>query len=460
MPTAGPAPTPSEGPEGGGSFVIQEHHARRLHWDFRLERNGVLVSWAIPKALPTDPKVNRLAVRTEDHPLEYAGFEGEIPKGEYGAGKVTIWDTGHYQTEKWSDREVKVVLHGQRAKGRFVLFQTKGDQWMIHRMDPPDPDWQPMPELIRPMLAVPGQLPKVGGWAFEFKWDGIRAIFYVDGGRIRIVSRNDKDVTDQYPELRGIGDQLSSHQVVLDGEIVAFNEAGRPSFSALQRRLGAGLQKARRLTSLVPITFMAFDVLHLDGRSTLNLAYEKRRELLESLGLAGEHWLTPPSYVDAGEDVAKAAREQHLEGVVAKKLDSPYLPGKRSPCWLKVKNMATQEVVIGGWKPGSGRRAGTVGALLLGIPGPNGLQYVGKVGTGFTDAALDDMARILAPLERPLSPFSPELPPADRKDAVWVEPKLVGEVAFSEWTPDSRLRQPSWRGLRPDKSPAEVIRES
>ena len=472
-----PEPMPATGALPAGNddtFVIQQHEARALHWDLRLERNGVLVSWAVPKGLPPDPGTNHLAVRTEDHPMEYAEFAGEIPAGEYGAGRMTIWDRGRYETEKWSDREVRVVLHGARAEGRFVLFRTDGKNWMIHRMDAPAPradvpsagkEWQPLPDLIRPMLAVLSELPPVeedDAWGYEMKWDGARAVAYVAGGRVRLVSRNDLDVTVSYPELRGLGPALGTTQVVLDGEIVALDSQGRSSFARLQQRMHiTSADQARRLAQSVPVTYVAFDVLHLDGASTLALPYTRRRELLDGLGLRDRGWQVPPSFTGGGADVLAASREHGLEGVVAKRLTSPYRPGRRSPDWRKVKNLRTQEVVIAGWRPGQGRRAGTVGSLLLGIPSPGGgLEFVGGVGTGFTDRMLDDMARRLSGLERKTSPFATPPPRAQIGDAHWVSPRLVGEVAFSEWTPDGRLRHPSWRGLRPDKTAAEVVRES
>jgi bifunctional non-homologous end joining protein LigD len=467
-PAKTPEPVPEDGPLPRGdddTFVIQEHHARSLHWDFRLERGGVLVSWAVPKGLPLDPARNHLAVHTEDHPLEYAAFAGEIPKGEYGGGTVTIWDRGTYETEKWTDREVMVVLHGARVSGRYVLFQTDGKNWMMHRMDPPpDPDWQPVPELIRPMLAIPGTLPapeQAERWAYEMKWDGIRAVLYVEGGRVRVMTRNDRDVTGTYPELQGLGEALGSRQCVLDGEIIAFDADGRASFAALQPRMH--LTKAtqvRHMAEQVPVVFLAFDLLHLDGHSTLGLPYRDRRELLEMLELAGPNWQTPPYFPGAGEAALEVSRNQGLEGVVAKRLESRYEPGRRSQSWLKVKTFLTQEVVVGGWKPGSGRRAGGVGSLLVGVPGPDGLVYAGKVGTGFTQQMLDDIGRTLRPLERKTSPFAGTLPREVTGDAHWVTPRLVGEVVFTEWTRDGRLRAPSWRGWRADKDPADVVRES
>ncbi len=470
-----PARTPEPVPGAGkrttkrkskrDTFVVQEHHATALHWDFRLERDGVLVSWAVPKGLPLDPDVNHLAVHTEDHPLEYAAFEGEIPKGEYGGGAVTIWDHGTYECEKWSEREVKVVLHGERVTGRYVLFKTgsRDRDWMMHRMDPPPADYTPMPSLIRPMLAVlREEVPRDDDkFAYEFKWDGVRAIVYVDGGRPRVLSRNDRDVTVSYPELRAMAESLGSRQLVLDGEIVAMDERGRPSFEALQARMHVtNAAQVRRLATQVPATFLAFDVLHLDGRSLLDEPYTERRRILESLNLSGPSWQTPPHFEGSGEAILAASKEQGLEGVLAKRLDSRYHAGKRSDCWLKVKNLRTQEVVIGGWKPGEGRRKGAIGSLLLGVPGTDGLDYVGHVGTGFTDAMLRELESMLSPLERTEPPFATAIPRPHAKDAHWVEPQIVGEVAFGEWTKAGILRHPAWRGLRPDKDPAEVTRES
>jgi bifunctional non-homologous end joining protein LigD len=467
-PDVTPEPVPEHGllPQGNNdTFVIQEHHARRLHWDFRLERDGVLVSWAVPKGLPLDPKTNHLAVHMEDHPLEYATFEGEIPAGEYGGGKVILWDRGTYTTEKWEDDEVKVVLNGERIKGRYVLFQTDGKNWMIHRMDPPpSPDWQPLPSLIKPMLATPGELPSAAtenDWAYEMKWDGVRAIVYVEGGRAKVMTRNDRDVTGTYPELTQMAESLGARQLVLDGEIVALDRQGRPDFGLLQQRMHViGPSQVRSLVKRVPVSYLAFDLLYTDGRLLLDRTYDERRSELESLDLEGSHWGVPPAFPGDGAAAVKASQDQHLEGVVAKRRNSTYEPGRRSRSWLKVKNVRTQEVVIGGWRPGAGRRSGTIGSLLLGIPDESGLKYVGHVGTGFTDAMLADLLRQLKPLQRETSPFSEELPRPDARDAVWIEPKLVGEVAFSEWTHDERLRHPSWRGLRPDKDPESVVRES
>lgn len=449
----------------GNTFVIQEHHARRLHWDFRLERDGVLVSWAIPKGLPDNPKTNHLAIQTEDHPLEYASFEGEIPRGQYGAGTVTIVDRGTYECEKWTEREVKVWLRGRRVKGHYVLFRTSGRNWMIHQVKGTamSSHGEAVPRLIRPMLATLGQLPPPAEddrFGYEMKWDGVRAVMYVEDGRVRLLTRNDIDVTVTYPELAAVGAALRPLSAVLDGEIVAYDEStGWVSFAALQSRMHLrNPADVRRIMREVPVTYQIFDLLFLDGRLTTGLTYAQRRELLESLDLSGPHWATPPYHRGGGEEALAASRKAHLEGVVAKRLDSVYEPGQRSRAWIKVKNLATQEVVVGGWRPGQGTRAGRVGSFLVGIPAPGGLEYVGHVGTGFTEQMLDDMHDRLRTLARDTSPFVGALPASVRRGARWVEPVLVGEVRFSEWTRDGRLRHPAWRGLRPDKAPEEVSR--
>ncbi len=447
-------------------FVIQEHHATRLHWDFRLERDGVLVSWAVPKGLPTDPKVNHLAVHTEDHPLSYIDFEGTIPEGNYGAGEVSVWDAGTYDCHKFEDDEVMVTLEGERARGRYVLFKTDGQNWMVHRMDPSEPHGEPMPAQLAPMLAKLTDLPRDDArYAFEIKWDGVRAMMYVEHGRARIESRNGIDVTRQYPELQRLGELLGLQRAVLDGEIVALDDAGRPSFSRLQTRMHVVDDAAvRRRMKQTPVTYMLFDLPYFDGESLLPLPYVERRRRLEALDLNGPHWQTPGYHVGDGEAMLAASRAHGLEGVVAKRLDSPYEPGKRSGAWLKIKNQQRQEMVIGGYARGE-RHA--IGALLLGYydlspeaaasagRAPQ-LMYAGAVGTGFTEAMLDQLQGLLAPLARDTNPFASK--PA-KTGVTFVEPRMVCEVAFSDWTPDGALRHPVYKGLRADKPAQEVIRE-
>ncbi|GAA2989839.1 non-homologous end-joining DNA ligase [Actinokineospora diospyrosa] len=456
-----PEPVPVEDalPVGDdNTFVIQEHHASRLHWDVRLERGGVLVSWAVPRGLPTEQGDIRLAVHTEDHPMEYATFEGDIPKGEYGGGRMVIWDRGTYETVKWSDREVAVVLSGSRVQGKYTFFHGgKSDKdWMVRRSEPPQrSDWVALPAVFEPMLASPGALPADDEqWAYEFKWDGVRALARVDGGRLRLFSRKGNDITSTYPELRVLGEELGSTQVWLDGEIVAFRD-GRPSFSELQKRMHVTEERlTRRLAVDTPVTYVVFDVLHLDGRSCLDLPYTARRERLVALNLRGPHWNTSPSYPGEGAAVLETAREQELEGIIAKRLGSRYHPGRRASEWLKITDQRFVEVVIGGWRPGEGRRSEVFGSLLVGLPTPEGLRYVGHVGTGFTDHMLKTLTEKLHRLARKTSPFCNDV---DRvRGAQWVTPSLVGEVAFLHWTDDGRMRAPTWRGLRADKDPSDL----
>jgi bifunctional non-homologous end joining protein LigD len=465
-----PAETPAT-PQGN-TFVVQEHHARRLHWDFRLERDGVLVSWALPKGVPDDPAVNHLAVHTEDHPLEYGEFAGTIPKGEYGGGTVSIWDNGTYEPVKWTDREIKVNLHGRRLDGGYVLFRTRGDSWMIHR------ERLALPRDIKPMLATPGRPPNPadGTWALEMKWDGVRAMAYVEDGRTTLVSRTGKDITATYPELAGLGTSLRSaelkgagvKQALLDGEIVAFGDDGWPDFEALQPRIHASTPaQAARLAALTPVVYVAFDLLQVDGRPLLDRPYFVRREILESIPRNGRGIQFPPSFPGSDFDALLATSLEHgLEGIVAKRVDSAYEPGARSVMWRKIKNLTRQEVVVGGWKPGKGNREGKIGSLLVGVRDEGGgLAYAGHVGTGFTDTTLRMLGEKLGPLRREASPFDEPVPAeAVRAEhgraAVWVEPELVVDVAFEGWTRAGRMRAPVYKGLRDDKDPAEVVRET
>jgi bifunctional non-homologous end joining protein LigD len=439
-------------------FVVQEHHARALHWDLRLEHDGALASWAVPKGIPPDPRKNHLAVRTEDHPLEYLEFHGEIPKGQYGAGTMAIWDHGTYELHKWRDKEVMVTFHGERIRGRYVLFRTDGDNWMIHRMDPPqDPDREPMPERIEPMLARTAELPRDDRkWSYEIKWDGVRGIAYVEGGRMRLEARSGRDITGRYPELRELGRALAGREAVLDGEVVAFDADGRPSFQKLQGRMHLTSEHTvRRLAQSDPVHYVIFDLLWLDGHSLCALPYTERRERLLELGLDGPTWRTPANHVGDGAAMLEASRAQGLEGIIAKRLDSPYAPGRRSPNWVKVKNVRRTDVVIGGWLAGEGKREGRLGALVVGYYDDGALKYAGRVGTGFDEAELDRLGRTLADLARDRTPFHGRQPP---RETHFVEPVLVAAVGYGEWTQANTLRHPRYLGLRDDIDPETVER--
>jgi bifunctional non-homologous end joining protein LigD len=455
-------PEPEGGAEGADErtarFVVQEHHARALHWDLRLEHDGTLASWAVPKGIPPDPRRNNLAVRTEDHPLEYLDFHGDIPKGEYGAGTMKIWDRGTFETHKWREDEVMITFHGERVRGRYVLFRTDGKNWMIHRMDPPeDPDRAPMPKRIPPMLARTGDLPKDdANWAYEIKWDGVRAIGYVDGGRLRLEARSGRDITPRYPELRGLGRALAGHEAIVDGEVVAFAD-GRPSFQKLQGRMHLTSEnQVRRLSQSDPVNYILFDLLWLDGHPLTELPYTERRERLLELGLQDDRWQTPAHHVGDGAAMLEASRAQGLEGVIAKRLDYAYYPGKRAHGWVKVKNVLETDVVIGGWLPGEGRRASQFGALVVGVHKDGELRYAGRVGTGFDEAELNRLGAMLADRAREDSPFDGRQPPRETR---FVEPVLVARVGYGEWTQAGTLRHPRYLGLRDDIAPEDVVAE-
>ncbi|MQY19264.1 ATP-dependent DNA ligase [Nocardia macrotermitis] len=444
-PARTPEPVPAQPPTPGADnrFVVQEHHARRLHWDVRLERDGVLASWAVPKGPPTSTTQNRLAVRTEDHPLEYLDFHGSIPRGQYGAGEMTIWDSGTYETEKWREDEVIVRLRGTRLDGRYALIRTKGDQWLMHLMKPEPGGAQinsssskrreaEMPRDLSPMLATPGDVATLDSaeWAFETKWDGFRLIVELADGTVTARSRAGNVVTERYPRLAALAEELADHRAVLDGEAVVFDADGRVNLALLQ-------------SDSVRAEFVAFDVLYLDGTSLVRKRYSDRRRVLEALAARAPALLVPPRLEGSGARALDFSREQGLEGVVAKRLDSIYLPGRRGQSWIKTRNWRTQQVVIGGWRRSTARE---FASLLVGVRDGDTLIYAGRVGTGFDEREMADLAARLRPLYRKTSPFDNDLTPAEREDAVWVTPKLTGTVRYMNWTESGRLWHPAWLG--------------
>jgi bifunctional non-homologous end joining protein LigD len=463
--TPEPVPQSAALPAGNDdTFVIQEHHARRLHWDVRLERDGVLVSWAVPKGLPLDPKTNHLAVHTEDHPLEYATFEGAIPRGEYGGGKVVIWDRGHYVTEKWTDTEVKVVFDGARARGRYVFFRIRDADWMVHRMDPPPrPDWRPVPAGLTSMRVTVGSLPPPSedvAWGYEMDWGGEPAIVTVEGGRAR-VEVGGEEVTNRYPELRAIGPAVGSSACVLDGVLVVLDADGRPSSARLRQRRDATAAQAQRRSTTEPVTYLVADLLHLDGQDTTSLPYRDRRRLLEDFLPIGPNWHVSPA-IDGGPDALAASRDLGLRGIVAKRLESTYQPGRRSDDWRSISNLPTLPVVIAGWLPHRTDRSESSDpvALIVGVPTDDGLVYAGVVRTGLTAAKRSEIGAQLRRLARKTPPFTGGAP-ADLGDAHWVRPSLAGEVSYQDWTPEHTLRRPAWIRLAassPASAPATTRR--
>ncbi len=438
-------------------FVVQRHDARRLHYDFRLERNGALASWAVPKGVPLEPGQQRLAVHVEDHPLEYANFEGEIPKGEYGAGQVEIWDSGTYELlEEKRNGGLTVRLDGERLQGTWALVPAKlsGDpkNWLILRKRD---DGAAIPAKHReytPMLAtLVDDIPKGDEWVFEVKWDGYRALAYVSGGDVTLRSRRGNDFTERFATVaRALEQAVKTPDCVLDGEVCALDDEGRSSFSAMQQGKPG-----------TPLVYYVFDVLEVEGEPLVDLPLEERRERLEQLLDRRNRTVKISEFFDDGEALLAAVREQGLEGVIAKRVGSRYVVGRRSRDWLKIKTHGGQEFVIAGYTKGQGRRSGAFGSLVLGYYQGDELVYAGNVGTGFNEAEIERLLGKLRPLERKTSPFRevPKMPKVKKGDAVWVTPKLVCNVEFAEWTHDGHLRAPVYQGLREDKSAGEVQRE-
>jgi len=519
---ATPEPAPGDMAERSGRFTVQRHRATALHYDVRLEIGGVLVSWAVPKGPTLDPGERRLAMRTEDHPIEYLDFEGVIPERQYGAGDVIVWDWGHFEPEAETpdpaaaldDGEIKFVMYGERLRGRFVIVRTGGqgsrrdadrEQWLlIHKRDafavdgwnaedhpasvrsgrtndevrdgvaprfdapPPAPAGEidlsaaveaSMPDFIPPMRATLATNPfNDPDWLFEVKWDGYRVEAVVRDGHARLWTRNRQDAARYFPDLAGPAPWIDAREAIVDGEVVALDEEGRPRFSLLQDRTGIRTGRAagtKRPGRPAPIVFQAFDLLHLDGRSLLDVPLEERKRLLRSR--LREHPLVRyAGHVEAdGDAFFAAAGAQDLEGIVAKQRRSHYEPGRRSRAWLKLKIRQEQEVVVVGWLPGQGSHA-DLGSLILAVRSGDRWVHAGQVGSGLDArtrrelrAALDELARAASPLD-----------PAPRlKGARWVEPRLVIRVEFAEWTADGLLRQAAFKGLEPGRDPREVRRE-
>jgi bifunctional non-homologous end joining protein LigD len=329
-----PEPFGDAGPGGdradtGGRFVIQQHDATRLHWDLRLEHGGTLPSWALPKGVPWTPERDHLAVRTEDHPLEYLDFHGQIPEGQYGAGRMVIWDEGTHDVVSWEDRKVVVDLHGDKARGRYALFATRGKDWMIHRMDPPaDPTRRHPPTELRPMEPVAGDAPEGGGWAWEARWRGLRVLVTNEPGDVRMADAAGAAVEDRFPELRRIGRAIGSTECILDGVVV---DGGS---GALASRLQAAPSSVRRLAADRPVQLVLVDAIWWEGHPAVALPWSDRRVLLESLELQGGPWSTPSAHVGDGTDVLAAARGAGVDALVAKRVHSPYRPGAAHADWV------------------------------------------------------------------------------------------------------------------------------
>jgi bifunctional non-homologous end joining protein LigD len=458
----------------GKTFVIHQHYARRLHFDLRLEMfNGevpVLVSWAVPRNLPLKKGIRSLAVHVEDHPFDYGSFSGTIPAGEYGAGEVRIFDRGTYELLEQEPGKLTIKLNGDRMRGVWHLIRTNNeegkDEWLALLRSDERPTPEPLPPMTPMMATLVRDAFDNDGWIFEPKWDGVRTLAYCDSDETLLLSRRNNDVTATYVELARLHERIVANSAVVDGEIVAM-ESGRPSFEKLQSRIN--LQNPRdieRVMKQIPVTFVAFDVLYIDGRSTLKLPIEERKQILEELIVPSERVLVS-TYVQ-GEGIAlyNAAQARNLEGIVAKKLGCPYRPGRRGREWLKIKTVRDADVVIGGWTQGEGSRSSTFGALLVGVYDHDELRFIGAVGTGFSDKTLAALWPQLQELETDESPFAidPRKLPSQGfgkpiRNPHWARPELTAKIEFRELTSGGRLRAPSFKGLAPDKPPEACVFE-
>jgi bifunctional non-homologous end joining protein LigD len=532
-------PEPAPGKVEGGTqpplgskrrFVIQRHRATRLHYDFRLEIDGVLVSWAVPKGPSLDPDVRRMAVHVEDHPLEYFDFEGTIPAKQYGAGDVIVWDWGTWEPEHETPDpaaaiekgELKFRAYGEKTKGRFTIVRTsrrpgsaprtafeddEGEQWLLlhKRDDQAVKGWDaedlpqsvksgrtndevkanapaiwvsdapaataeidltgareaPMPRYLEPMKATLATKPfRDEDWLFEVKWDGYRVEAVVSDGKVSLFTRNGNNAEAYFPRLLTPPSWIDAREAIVDGEVVALDDDGRPDFSLLQERISAG-----RTGTSVPLVYQAFDLLYLDGRSLVDVPLEQRKKLLE-LVLRPTSRVRYATHIDT-EGIAfyDAAKAQRLEGIVAKQRRSRYEPGRRTPAWLKIKARPEQELVVGGWTPGEGN-AKDLGAVVVGVYEDERLRFSGKVGSGFTARTRAELRAALDSLETELPPFDP--PPApdyrgrwggDLAGVRWVRPELVIRAEIGGWTRDGHVRQTAFKGLDRGRDPSEVVRE-
>lgn len=504
-----PEPSGKIGRRRGKRFVVQEHHARRLHYDFRLEVEGVLKSWAVPKGPSLDPAQKRLAIQTEDHPLEYASFEGTIPAGHYGAGQVAVWDSGTFEpegplaaAEQIERGELKFTLQGKKLKGSFVLVRIRGrgngtkKEWLLIKHRDPranpirpeggsseptiraeerkakrevngrgdSPPQSPMPSGAR-SAAMP-EMPPVAlatlaenpssdpSWIFEIKWDGIRTLARVKGGKVQLWSRAKRDITPEFPELWPMASVVNRREALLDGEVVVLDKAGRSDFQRLQSRMGVR-NPSPQLRSAVPVIYYVFDILYCDGYDLRQVPLIERKEFLKGIIDPGGVVRYSDHQVGEGAKLFALASEQHLEGIVGKQAASPY-PGGRTTTWLKFKMDKEVDAVVGGWTEPRGSRE-YFGALLLGLYDQAKLAFIGGVGSGFTVESQKRLWPQLESLKTDLCPFADE--PETREKATWIKPKLVARARFGGWTEGTHLRQPRFLGLREDREPRECTLE-
>lgn len=441
-----PEPQPEVVLGQGSSFVIHRHHASRLHYDLRLEKDGVLKSWAVPKGLPPRPGVKRLAVATEDHPLEYLNFEGAIPKGEYGGGQMWAYATGKYQITKEKKNGFYFRLNSRELNAEYRVHLMKENQWLLERVDMPQIDW--LHDMIEPMLADSrSDVPTSDDYLFEVKWDGIRALIAVDEGTIRIHSRNQMDITAQFPEL-AIPESFRVSGALFDGEIVCLDDSGKPIFKNVIHRMQQKSEGAiARAKAKFPAVCYVFDLLYLDGRPVVHEPLARRREWLEDVVRKDSSYRVSVT-VDEGKELFEAAKQIGLEGIMAKRKNSAYLPGKRSDHWMKIKTRHTMDVAIIGYTTGKGDREQTLGALHIAEKNNGKLRYLGKVGTGFDEALLSSISKTVRDLKVISKPVPDKM--LDEKVTTWVEPQLVCEVQYASFTKDGMLREPVFIRMRED----------
>ncbi len=500
-----PEPPPKEAKphpgEQGGFFCVQRHDATRLHYDFRLEVGGVLVSWAVPKGPSLDPTRKALAMKVEDHPLDYGTFEGNIPAGNYGGGSVMLWDTGTYDVlgdlpaEKQLERgDFKFELHGTKLNGSFAIVHMKhagkGNEWLLikkkdeHAVPGYDVDqfaWSvstkrtqdeiaenigppqisqipgarktPLPASVAPMLATAVTQPPSGAnWLYEIKWDGVRALCLVKDGALKMESRRGNRCEQQYPELRSLPEHIHAEAAWLDGEICVLDEQGRARFQNIQPRITANINAVERLAETSPATLFLFDILYVDGYDLRAVPLDERRKLLNMLVVPDDRIRISETFDTAGDQMFEAARQMGLEGILAKDRRSPY-EGTRSTRWQKIKVQNEQEFVIAGFTKGE---RDYFGALVLGVQENGKLRHVGQVGTGFDQKLMKAIYERLQPLITKTSPLTPK---PKIKDVSWVKPEVVCQVRFLEWTKDGVLRAPVFVALREDKLARDVTRE-
>ncbi len=436
--------------EGSGtSFVVHRHHASHLHYDLRLEKDGVLKSWAVPRGLPPHPGVKRLAVQTEDHPMKYLTFDGVIPKGQYGAGEMWIYALGKYQITKEKKDGFYFRLSSKEVNGEYRIYNIKAKEWLFERVDSPQVNY--LHDIIEPMLSASATKPPAGDkYLHEIKWDGIRALIAVEDGQVRIKTRNQNDVTKQFPELTIADKSFRATCGLFDAEIVCLDKSGKADFKkVIHRLMSSGETTIQKNSKTSPVYCYIFDCLYMDGRSLINEPLVKRREWLKDAIKTDTPYRISEA-VEDGEALFEAAREHELEGIISKDKFGKYLPGKRSDLWLKVKVRNTRECVILGYNPGKGDRSTTFGGLHIAERDGDAFIYRGKVGTGFDDATLKEIFKLIKSQKEIKKPIPDKV--IDEKISKWVEPKLMVEISFSMITKDQQFREPAFVRLRPDMS--------